>query len=45
MGELYIPGCMIFDEVLVCGGCGEFTVFFAELMLLIVGSRPECCKE
>jgi hypothetical protein len=44
-GELRVMDCMVFHEVLACSGHGEFAVFFAELMLLIVGSRVECCKE
>jgi hypothetical protein len=43
--ELCVTGCMVFHEVLACGGHGEFVVFFAELMLLIIGSRVEHCKE
>ena len=44
-GELRVTCCMVLDEILARGRCGEFMVFFAELTLLIVGSRAEHCKE
>jgi hypothetical protein len=45
MGELHVTGCIVLDEILVCSRCGEFIVFFTELMLLFIHPRVEYCKE
>jgi hypothetical protein len=44
-GELRVTRCMVLDEILARGRCGEFTVFFAELTLLFIRPRAEYCKE
>jgi hypothetical protein len=45
MGELHIMGCIVLDEVLVCGRCWEFMVFFTKLTLLFIRPRAEYCQE
>ena len=44
-GELRITGCMVLDEILACGGCRKFAVFFTELTMVCVRPRAEYCKE